>query len=88
MYGDLQGGATGRNYGGNNVAYGEGRWGWLIGETKDRILEGRPFYAYYLTHLFEALHNHLRTLADGVQRVAVGTSIDYDDSLAEHALYT
>ena len=66
MYGDLEGGATGRHYGGDNVAYGEGRWGWLIGETNNRILEGWWFYVYYLSHLFEALRNPLRTLAGRV----------------------
>ena len=66
MYADLEEGATGRHYDGDNVAYGEGRWGWLIGETKNGILEGWWFYVYYLTDLFEAFRNPLRTLAGGV----------------------
>lgn len=66
MYGDLEGGATGRHYSGDNVAYGEGRRGWLIGDTKNGILEGWWFYVYYLTRLFEVLCDPLRTLAGGI----------------------
>lgn len=66
MYGDLEGRATGRHYSGDNVAYGEGRRRWLIGDTKNGILEGRWFYVYYLTRLFEALYDPLRTLAVGI----------------------
>jgi hypothetical protein len=85
MYGDHEGRATGRHKGGDNVAYGENRWGWLIGKNTNRILEVWWFHVYYL---FEALCDTLRTLAGGALSVAVSGPIDNDDSLAEHALYT
>ena len=66
MHGDLERGATGRHYCRDNVAYGEGWWGWLIGETNNGILESWWFYyVYCLAHLFEVLRNPLRTLASG-----------------------
>ena len=67
MYRDLEGEATGRHYSGDNVAYGEDRRGWLIGETSNGILEGWWFYVYYLTHPLEVLRNPLRTLTGGAQ---------------------
>lgn len=50
--------------GGDNITYGEGRWGWLIGETKNRILDSRWFRLYDLAHFIQILHDFFRTIAN------------------------
>jgi hypothetical protein len=39
MYCDLERGAVGGRDGGDNITYGEGGWGWVIGEMKNGVLE-------------------------------------------------
>ena len=63
MDSDLERGAVGRHDGGDNITYGEGRWGWPIGETKNGILESWWFDLYDLTRFVEVLHNLFGTKA-------------------------
>lgn len=62
-------GGVGEHDGGDNITYGEGRWGRLIGETKNGILESWWLCPYNLAHFIQALHNFLRTMANGIYQV-------------------
>ena len=63
---DLKLGRAGHHDGGDNIAYGEGRRRWLIGETKNGILESRGFWVRNLAQFVEALRNFFRTTANGI----------------------
>jgi hypothetical protein len=59
-------GCIGHNDGGDDIAYGEGRWRRLIGDPKNRILESRRHCVCNLAHFVEALHNYFRATANGI----------------------
>jgi hypothetical protein len=59
-------GRVGRHDGGDNIAYGEGRWRRLIGDTKNRILESRWLCVRNLAHFVEALGSFFRATANGI----------------------
>jgi hypothetical protein len=65
---DLKLGGVGEHDGRDNITQGEGRWGRLIGETKNGILESWSLCAYNLAHFVQALHNLFRTMADGIRQ--------------------
>ena len=87
MDSDPERGAAGRHDGGDNITYGEGRWGRHIGETKNGILERWWFYFCDLTYFSEALRNFFRTMATK-DLLGLYVEISVSDLLAEHALYT
>jgi len=87
MNGDLKRGTVGKHDGKDDITYGECWWGWLIGETKNWILESWWFYVYNLTHFVERFGNFLRTMSDkDLSGVCMKTS-NHSDLLAEHAFY-
>jgi len=58
--------AVGEQNSGDNISYGERRWGRLIGESKNGILESWWLRVYNLAQFVEALHNLFRAVADGI----------------------
>jgi len=52
--------------GGDDIAYGEGRWGRLIGHTKNRILESWRVCVCNLAHFVETLRNFFGATANGI----------------------
>jgi hypothetical protein len=53
-------GCVGQCDGGDDIAYGEGRWRWLIGDTKNWIMKSRWLRVRNLAQFFEALRNLFR----------------------------
>ena len=85
MNSDLERGTVGERDGRDDITYGECWWGWLIGETKNWILESWWFYVYNLTHFVERFGNFLRTMSDkDLSGVCMKTS-NHNGLLAEHA---
>ena len=59
-------GCVGHHDGRDDIAYGEGRWRRLIGDTKNWILESWRLYVCNLVHFVEALYDFFRATANGI----------------------